>query len=80
MNQANDHVSRVLFKNLLKDYCAMQIFCPITGEILDYRAAVILKNNEREKVISKAGLKKLIEKHGAEKIERFVATPENYLP
>lgn len=80
MRLTNDYMAKTLFKNLLKDYCAMQIFCPITGEILDYRAAVILKHNDREQVISKSGLNKLKEKHGAEKIERFIATAESYLP
>lgn len=79
MKQVNDHMAAVIFRNILKDFCSMQIFCPITQEILDYRDAVILKQGDSEQVISKTGIKKLKEKHGAEKVEKYIATPENYM-
>lgn len=79
MKQVNDHMMAVIFKNVLKDFCAMQMFCPVTGEILDHRDAVILKHGDSEQVISKAGIKKLKEKHGDEKVDRLIATPETYM-
>lgn len=79
MKQVNDHMAQVIFRNVLRDFCAMQMTCPVTGEILDYRDAVILKHGDSEQVISKAGIKKLKEKHGAEKVDRLIATPENYM-
>ena len=79
MKQVNDHMAKVIFRNVLKDFCAMQMFCPITGEILDCRDAVILKHGDSEQVISKAGIKKLKAKHGDERVERLIATPETYM-
>ena len=79
MRQVNDHMAKVIFRNILRDFCAMQIFCPITQEILDYRDAVILKVGDSEQVISNNGIKKLKEKHGVEKLEKYIATPENYM-
>ena len=53
-------MEKTLFINILRDYCAMAMTCPVTGEILDYRKAVILKKGKIEKVVSKNGLKVLI--------------------
>lgn len=77
-------MEKTLFTNILRDYCAMAMTCPVTGEILDYRKAVILKKGENEKVISKNGLKILIEKtKGSQAINQIdyaslVQTPETY--
>lgn len=79
MKQVNDHMMAVIFKNVLRDFCAMQITCPITGEILDYRDAVILKHGDSEQAISNSGIKKLKEKHGDEKVDRLIATAETYM-
>jgi hypothetical protein len=78
MKQVNDYMTQTIFKNILRDFCAMTMFCSVTGEILDYRDAVILKHGDSEQVISKSGLKALIKKHGAEKVNALVATPETY--
>jgi hypothetical protein len=78
MKQINDHMAQTIFKNILRDFCSMTMFCSVTGEILDYRDAVILKHGDSEQVISKSGLKALIKKHGAEKVNALVATPETY--
>jgi hypothetical protein len=79
MKQVNDYMAQVLFKNILRDFCSMQIFCPITEEILDYRDSVIFKQGDSEQVISNNGIKKLKEKHGDEKVEKYIATVENYM-
>ncbi len=79
-------MEKILFNNILKDYCAMAMYCPVTGEILDYRKAVILKKGKKEKVVSKNGLKKLISMSKKTDIivmnsfdwESLVQTPETY--
>jgi hypothetical protein len=72
------NMKETIFRNILRDFCAMKMFCDITGEILDYRNAVILKQGDSEQVISKNGLKALIKKHGAEKVNKIVATADSY--
>jgi hypothetical protein len=79
-------MEKTLFNNILRDYCAMAMYCPVTGEILDYRRAVILKKGNKEKVVSKNGLKKLINDCKKTNIiamnsidwESLVQTPETY--
>lgn len=72
-------MEKTLFKNILKDLCAMAMYCPVTGEILDYRHAVILKKGSNEKLVSKNGLKKLIKLHGDRMdFESLIQTPETY--
>lgn len=64
-NNPNDpllgHLERTLQRQLLKDIVGRTMFCPVSGEVLDFRSCVVFVDNDGDPtaVLSQSGWERM---------------------